>query len=321
MVGLWLLIGLTCVASAQTVVWKPEKAVELIAPAAAGGGSDRTARLIQRIWQEKRTFDVPVAVVNKTGGAGAVALTYLRSHASDPHFLQIVSAVLLTNHIIGTSTFHYAEFTPVALLNSEYVTLAVRADSPLRTLKDLMARLRADPAGASIAVGTSIGGVNHATAALVARAAGAEARRLRAVAFKSSAESMVAVLGGHVDVAASSASLLLPHLKAGTLRLLAVASPRRLAGALAEAPTLKEQGIDAVVDNFRLMIAPPGVQPAQLAFWDDAMARLARDDDWRKDLETNQWENTYMNSRDTRRYLDQQYAELKIELAAAGLVK
>ena len=307
-------------AAAQTA-WKPEKAIELIAPSAAGGGSDKTARLIQQIWQDKRMLGVPVTVVNKTGGVGQVALTYLRSHAADTHFLEIVSAVLLTNQITGASLFSHADFTAIALLNSEYIAFGVKADSPIKSLKDLTARFQKDVASVSIAVGTSAGGVNHVAVGFVARAAGGDIRKLRTVVFKSSAESAIAGLGGHVDLVISSASLLLPHVATGSMRLLALSSPKRLAGALAAVPTLKEQGVDAVVDNFRMMIAPPGAGQAQVAHWDQVMLRLSQTDEWKKDLDLNGWENTYMNSRDTRKYLDAQYAALKGVLAEVGLAK
>lgn len=301
--------------------WKPEKAVELIAPSAPGGGTDMTARLIQRIWQDKRLLDVPVTVVNKSGGGGALALTYLKTHAPDPHFLQIVSAVLLTNHIAGRSQLGHADFTPIALLNSEYVVLAVKNDSPFRGVRDLMAVLKPDPGAVSFAVGTSLGGVNHIAAAAVARASGGDAKRLKTVVFKSSAESATAALGGHVDVVISSASILLPHLASGAMRFLAVSAPKRLGGALASVPTLREQGVDAVVDNFRLVMGPPGMAPAQVAYWDQVMLRLSVTDEWKKDLEHNGWENTYMNSRDTGKYLDAQYVGLKSVLAEVGFAK
>jgi putative tricarboxylic transport membrane protein len=308
-------------AGAQAPAWKPEKPVELIAPSAPGGGTDKTARLIQKIWQEKRTLEGPISVVNKSGGQGQVALTYLKSHAGDPHFLEIVSAVLLTNHLNGASAFSHADFTPVALLNSEYVVFAVKADSPLRSLKDLIARLQKDVGSASIAVGTSLGGVNHVAAGHVARAAGADARKLKTLVFKSSAESAIAVLGGHVDVAISSASILLPHFNSGTLRFLAVSAPKRVPGPYASVPTMREQGVDAVVDNFRMLIAPPGTASTQVAWWEQAVAKLSGDAEWKKDLDQNGWENVYMGSRDTRKYLDGQYAELKSVLIEMGFAR
>lgn len=307
--------------AAAQQTWKPEKVVEIIAPSGPGGGTDKMARLIQKIWQERQFLEVPVTVVNKPGGGGSVSLTYLKQHSGDAHFLQAVSAVLLTNHIVGRSAFSYTDFTPLALLNSEYVVLAVKSDSPLRSVKDLTERLKRDVGAVSIAVGTSLGGANHIAAAAVARAAGGDPRKLRTVVFKSSAESAVAALGGHVDLMASSASLVLPHVKSDAMRVLAVSAPKRLGGALAAVPTLKEQGIDAVVDNFRLMIGASGMSPAQVAYWDQIMGKLAQADEWKKDLENNLWENTYMNSRDTRKYLDEQDAALKNALKEVGLAQ
>jgi putative tricarboxylic transport membrane protein len=301
--------------------WRPAKAVELIAASAAGWGTDTTARLIQKVLQERRLVEVPVNVVNKPGGGGSVALIYLQQHAGDAHYLEVASAVLLTNHIAGRSIFNHNDFTPIALLNSEYVVLAVKADAPLRSVKDVIARLKQDTGALSVAVGTSLGGVNHIAMAGVARAAGADARKLKTVVFKSSAESAVAALGGHVDVMASSASLVLPHVRSGAMRILAIASPKRLGGALASAPTLREQGIDTAVDNFRLLIGPSGLNASQIAYWDEVIGRLARSDEWKKDLEANLWENTYMNSRDTRKYLNDEYADMKQALIELGLAK
>ena len=301
--------------------WKPARPVELIAPSAAGGGTDTTARLIQRILQERRLVEAPLTVVNKSGGSGSVALAYLQQHTGDAHYIAVASALLITNHVSGRSQLTHNDFTPLALLNSEYVVVGVKADSPLAALKDVAARLRQDPGALSFAVGTSLGGANHIAVAGVARAAGADARKLKTVVFKSSADSAVAALGGHVDVMVSSASLMLPHLKSGAMRVLGVASPKRLGGTLASTPTFREQGIDTVVDNFRFVLAPSRLSAAQVAYWDDTLARLTQTEEWKRDLQQNQWENTYMHSRATRKYLDDEYAETKRALAEIGLAK
>jgi putative tricarboxylic transport membrane protein len=301
--------------------WKPESAVEIVVPSGPGGGTDHTARVIQKIWQERRFVEVPVSVVNKSGGGGSVALTYLKPYSGNAHYLHVASAVLLTNQIVGRSKLSYTDFTPIALLQSEYVVLAVNSNSPLKNGNDLMARLKQDPAKLSFAVGTSLGGANHSAAAALARAAGVDPRILKAVVFKSSSESAVALLGGHVDVVAASASQVLPHFRSGAMRLIAVTAPKRLGGELAAVPTLKEFGIDAVVNNFRVMMGPGGLTAAQIAYWDQIMARLAQADEWKKDLEKNLSENTYMNSRDTRKYLDSEYAELKSLMTEMGLAK
>jgi len=312
----------TAVHAAQPVAWTPEKSVELISPSSPGGGTDNTVRLMQRIWQDKRFFEMPVNVVNKPGGGQAVSLAYLRQHAADPHYLLVVGgAILLANHIAGKSAYNYTDFSPIALLNSEYVAFAVRTESPIKTIADLAARLRSDTASVSIAVGTGLGGPNHIAAALLTRFAGGDVRKMKAVVFKSSAESAVAVLGGHTDALVSSASVILPHVNSGAMRILAISSPQRVSGILAAIPTLKEQGIDAVVDNFRFIMGAPGLQPAQTAYWDGIMRQMTQSPEWRKDLKDNLWENTFLNSDDTRKYLDAQYAKLKEALTALGLAR
>jgi putative tricarboxylic transport membrane protein len=321
MVAGWLAAAVFSSALAAAPTWKPDKAVELIAPSAAGGGTDLTARTIQKVLQEKRLIDVATSVVNKPGGGGNIALAYLSQHSADGHYLEIASALLLTNHIAGKSPLGYLDFTPLALLTSEYLAFAVKADSPLKTGKDLAAQLRKDPGSISIAVGTSLGGVNHAAAALIAKAAGADVKKLKTVVFKSSAESATALLGGHIDLVVSSASLVVPHAKAGQVRLLAISAPHRGQGVLAAVPTWKEQGYDIVVDNFRTLIGPSALNAAQVAYWEAVFAKLVQTEDWRKDLENNLWENNYMGSRDSRDYLDSQYGELRRVLSDLGMAK
>ncbi len=323
----WLTVMAAALYAASTTpalaqpAWKPDGPVEISVPSGPGGGTDHTARVIQKIWQERQFLSVPVAVLNKPGGGGLIALTYLKQFSGNGHFLQVASAVLLTSHIVGRSTLNYTDLTPVALLQSEYVVLAVKSDSPLRSAGDLVARLKHDPAAISFAVGTSLGGVNHSAAAALARAAGAEPRKMKTVVFKSSSESAVAALGGHVDVMSASASQVLTHVRSGALRIIAVSAPKRMAGELNSVPTLKEQGVDAVANNFRLLIGPGGLTAAQLAYWDQVMAKLVQADEWKKDLDLNLNENTYLNSRDVRKYLDAEYAELKILLTAMGMAK
>lgn len=323
--GTILLVASVCGAASATALaqqsWKPQGPIEISAPSAPGGGTDHTARVMQRILQERQLVTVPVVVANKSGGGGMVALNYLRQFTGNAHYLQTASAVLLSSHIVGRSPVTYTDVSPIALLQSEYIVLGVRADSAIKSLADLMAALKRDIAGVSFAVGTSLGGANHAAAAAIARAVGGDARKLKTVVFKSSSESAVAALGGHVDVMAASASQILKHARTGAMRMLAVSAPRRLSDELASVPTLKESGIDAVVDNFRLLIGPSGLTAPQLAYWDDVVGRLVQTEEWKKDLATNLLENTYRSSSDTRKYLDAEYAELKELLTAMGMAK
>jgi putative tricarboxylic transport membrane protein len=301
--------------------WKPDSAVEIIVPSGPGGGTDHTARVVQQIMQQKQLVSAPVNVVNKTGGGGAIAVNYLNQFRGNAHYMHLASAVFLTSHIVGRTATHYTDVTPLALLQSEYVVMAVKGDSPLKNANDLVARLKKDPGSLSISVGTSFGGANHSAIAAVARAGGIDPRKLKTVVFKASSEAAVAALGGHVDVVSASASQVLTHVRSGALRLIGVTAPVRLKGDLGTVPTLKEQGINVEVNNFRMLLGPKDLTAPQVAYWDQVLAKLVQTDEWKKDLERDVVEGTYMNSRDIRKYLDSEYAELKSLLIEMGLVK
>jgi len=301
--------------------WKPEGPIEIIVPSAPGGGTDHTARVVQQILQQQKLVAVPVNVVNKSGGGGALAVTYLNQFRGNAQYIHLASAVFLTAHIVGRTTTHYTDVTPLALLQSEYVVLAVKSDSPLKSATDLVARLKQDPGAVSISVGTSFGGANHSAIAAIARAAGIDPKKLKTVVFKASSEAAVAALGGHVDVVSASASQVLTHVRSGALRLIGVTAPARLKGDLGAVPTLKEQGINVEVNNFRMLLGPKDLAPAQIAYWDQVLAKMVQADEWKKDLERDVVEGTYMNSRDIRKYLDSEYAELKSLLIEMGLAK
>lgn len=318
LLGLFMLTA-THVASAQTA-WRPEKPVELIASSAAGGSSDRTARTIQKILQDEKLAPVPVSVINKPGGNQTLARAYLNQHPADAHYFDIGNPTLISNHISGMTSQHYSDFTPVALLLNEYTAFTVRADSPLRNARDLAARIRQDPE--SIAIGISNrGGTNHLTLSLLAKAAGADPRRLKVVVFKSNSESMTAVLGGHVQMVASTVTPVITHVKAGTARMLALGAPRRMTGALSEVPTLRDNGFDVSLSNWRSIVGPKDLSPVQVAFWENALAKLVETDDWKKGLETQYWEGNFLRSREFLGYLDNEYKTTKAIMSELGLAK
>jgi putative tricarboxylic transport membrane protein len=301
--------------------WKPENPVEIIVPSGPGGGTDHTGRVVQQIMQQQKLVAVPVNVVNKTGGGGAVAVSYLNQFRGNAHYVHLASAVFLTAHIVGRTTTSYTDVTPLALLQSEYVVMAVKTDSPLKSASDMVARLKKDPGALSISVGTSFGGANHSAIAAVARAGGIDPKKLKTVVFKASKDAAVAAMGGHVDVVSASASQVLAQVRSGQLRLIGVTAPARLKGDLATVPTLKEQGINVEVNNFRMLLGPKDLTAPQVAYWDQVLAKLVQTEEWKKDLERDVVEGTYMNSRDIRKYLDAEYAELKGLLTEMGLVK
>jgi putative tricarboxylic transport membrane protein len=165
------------------------------------------------------------------------------------------------------------------------------------------------------------GNQNHLATGVALRAANVDVRPLKIVIFDSSALSMTALLGGHVDAVAATALNVLPHLKAGRVRVLAITSPQRLTGELAVVPTWREQGVDAVFDNWRGIIGPRGMQPGQIAFWEEALAKVVETDEWKAELERNYFTNSFMKSRESRQFLEREYGRMKALLTDLGLTK
>ncbi|MFN9489020.1 MAG: tripartite tricarboxylate transporter substrate binding protein [Betaproteobacteria bacterium] len=320
-------VGLAAVALAGTGVavqaqaWQPERNVEIVINTAPGSGQDVTGRLIQSILQERKIVTVSINVNNKPGGGGIIAYTHLQSMAGNGNFISVASKSLLTNHISGRAPLTYSHLTPLAILFDEYITVAVKADSPIKTGRELVERLKKDPGALSFGVATSLGNPNHQGAAMPLKDAGIDLRKVRTPVFQSGGQAITALLGGHVDAVPGSVGLMRRHLEAGTIRVLAVASPQRLAGPFATVPTWREQGINAVVSNWRGLVGPPNLSAAQIAFWDGAMKQLVATEAWKKELADNNWDNEYRNAAEARKYMDADYAELRAFLMELELVK
>jgi putative tricarboxylic transport membrane protein len=308
-------------ATAQTVpAWKPQKNVEIIIPGGIGGGQDRTARIMQKIMQEG-LVPTSVTVLNKPGGGGNIAYTYLNQFIGDGHYLATATPTLLTNNILGVSPLNYTHFTPVSVLYGEYIGFATKADGPFKSGKDLIARVKSAPDSVTFAFGTSRGNANHIGIALVLKAAGIDPARIKVVVYKASIEATTALMGGHVDVVATPMSTYLPVLESGKLRIIAIAAPSRVGGKFSDVPTWKEQGYDAVMPSYRMFIAARGLDAQQRRYWDGVFARLAKSEAWQKELAANEWQSSYMNSADSLKYLAARYAEYKKILIELKLAK
>lgn len=300
--------------------WKPVKAVELVVGVAPGGAVDISARLVQRTWKNQGTLD-NVLVVNKAGGGNTVSWAYMGQQAGDAHYVLVQAPNLLTNKIHGITKLTYSDFTPLCLMFEEFMGVSVRADSPIKTGKDLIARLRKDPSSLSIGIASAVGNHIHTSIAKPLKEAGVDIKKLKVVAFKSSGDSMVALLGGHIDVVSSSTPNALAHLRTGKTHMLAVSSTKRFGGDLAQIPTWPEQGIRGDFSSWRGLLGPRGITPAQIAYWEGACAKLGEAEEWNKALAHEFWVSRYLNGADTAKYWEAQYAEYREILGAIGLVK
>jgi len=275
---------------------------------------------VQKIVQADKLAAVPVNVVNRTGGNHTIGRAYLNQHPGDAHYLHVDSPTLISNHLSGITPQHHGDCTPIALLVSEYTVLTVRSDSPIRSLRDMVEQMKKDPE--SIGVGVSNrGGTNHLALSLVAKSAGVDPRKLKVVVFKSNTESATAVVGGHLQMSASSMTSVLPHVTAGRARIIAVGALKRSTGELANVPTFREQGYDVALANWRALSGPRGLSPAQVAYWEGALAKVVETEDWKKALEAQYWDPTFLRSREFVKYLDDEYAVTKSVLTELGLLK
>jgi putative tricarboxylic transport membrane protein len=300
--------------------WSPQRNVEIVVGSAPGGSNDRTARQVERILTEHKLVNVALTVVNRSGGGGNLAYTYVNQRAGDAHYLLVGTPALLTNHITGMGSLYYGDFTPIASLFNDYTVFALNAGSPMTAGKDLIARLK-DPKSVATGFATTFGSHQHIAACLLVKAVGGNARELKAVAFKGSAEAVTALLGGHLDLVTTAAGNAAPHVAAGRKRVVAAAAPTRLGGALASVPTWKEQGVDLVFGGWRAIMAPKGLTPAQVAFWEGVLRKATQVPEWQGDLEKNYWSDDFVPSQQFRKDLEKDYADMKSVLVELGLAK
>jgi putative tricarboxylic transport membrane protein len=314
-----LLAGAAAAAGAQG--WAPERNVELVVPNPPGGSNDKTARTVERIWSMNKVLPSTLSVVNRAGGGGSIAYTYVQQRVGDPHFLVVAGPALLTNHITGASKLHHSDLTAVASLFNDFTVFAVSADSQIKTGKDLVERLRKDPKSVTIGFSPLLGSHNHIAAGLLMKAIGGNARDLKVVAYKGSADAIPNLMGGHIDLVTTAAGNVAGHVAAGRLRVVAITSNQRMQGALAAVPTWKEQGVDVVFGAWRAIFAPKGLTPQQAAFWESALRKATEAPEWKSDLEKNIWADAFVAGQAFSKELDQDYSEMRSVLSDLGLAK
>ena len=301
--------------------WSPQKNIEIVAGSAPGGSNDNTARTMERVLLAHKLVPTTVTVVNRPGGGGSIAYTYVSQRPNDAHYLYIASSGMLSNHIVGSSSLSHADFTPIALLYEDHAVFMVPTGSSIKTGTELADRLKKDPRAVAIGFANAYGSSRHMAAALLMRTLGGNPRDLKPVVFKGSAEAITAVLGGHLDLAIVGAVNAIPHVSAGRARVIGVAAPQRLGGPLAVAPTWREQGVDLVYGNWRAVFAPKSLTPAQIAYWENALRRMSEEPEWKADLERNHWTEHFKTGAALHKELEQDYSWLKTTLVDLGLAK
>ncbi len=316
-----LATALACLATMAHAQWAPTKNVEIVVGSAPGGSNDRTGRSVEKLLNDLKLVPTSLTVANKPGGGGNLMFNYVNQHAGDAHYLMVGTTAMLTNHIVGSGKLSYLDFTPIASLFNDYVVFVVNANSPTKTGKELVDRLKKDPQAVPLGFATSLGSHNHIAAGLLMKAFGGSARDLKAVAFKGAAEGVTALMGGHLELVTTAAGNVAAHVQSGRLRVVAVSADKRLPGPFASVPTWKEQGVNLVYGGWRSIMGPKGITTQQVAFWEGALRKASQSAEWKSELERNYWSDDFVTSAQFRKDLDKDYADMKAVLVDLGLAR
>ena len=270
--------------------WEPEGSVEFIAPANPGGGWDTICRTSARVLQKTGLFTNPVYVTNMPGGSGSVAIAHVvEKRKGETNLLVAASNSLTFSMAIKRTPYTYKDVIPLAQVASEYGGYVVRADSPYKTLGDLVSVVKSDPRKVTFAGGSAPGSLDHIKVALLGKAIGVNPMGLVYVPFQGGGEAMTSLLGGHVEVAALDVSEIAGQLEAKKVRMLAVMSEQRLGG-FSFLPTAVEQGVNLVFPVWRGLYMAPDVPKEAVAYWSRTIQKMVATGEWNEESRKLGWE-------------------------------
>jgi putative tricarboxylic transport membrane protein len=297
--------------------------VECIAPSGPGGGWDFTCRQVGKALYDENLVPGPVQVSNMAGGSGGVAYAAVVSKRNDDNNL-LVAASSATTTRLAQGAFVGMNMDMVRWLGTvgaDFGVIAVAQDSPYKTLPELMDALKADPSSISVAGGSAVGGWDHLKVLIAARAAGVEnLPQIKYIAFQGGGEAVTQLLGGHVQAFSGDISEAQGFMEAGDIRVLAVLSEERLPGDLADLPTAKEQGIDAVGANWRGFYGPGGMSEDAYGYWTDAIRQVYESDQWKETMAANGLMPLGLYGDDLKDFVAKQIADIETLSREIGII-
>ncbi len=290
--------------------------LNIMAPAAPGGGWDQTARSMQQALTEAGIAG-NVQVTNVPGAGGTIGIAqFVNNSKGDAKNLIVGGYVMVGAIIANQSPVTLADVTPIARLTGEYEGIVVPASSDIKTIGDLVAKLKADPGSVSWA-GGSAGGVDHIVVGQIAVAAGVDPTKINYIPYSGGGEALAAILGGQVTAGVSGTGEWQAQIESGQVRLIAVTSADRIAGL--DAPTLKESGLDVETQNWRMVAAPPGISDEDKAKLVAAVQKMAESDAWKNILAQKGWLNTFLAGPDFEAYLKSEVDKTTTILKQLGI--
>jgi putative tricarboxylic transport membrane protein len=290
--------------------------LKMMIPANPGGGWDTTGRALGKALQEAGA--ATVSYDNKGGAAGAIGLAqFVNSNKGDPNALMVMGAVMLGGIITAKPPVQLSQATPIARLTSEYNVFVLPANSPLKTMSDVVEQMKKDPGSVKWG-GGSRGSTEHIAAAMIARTVGVDPAKINYVAFRGGGEATAAILGGNVTVGGSGYSEFAEYITTGKMRAIGVTSDARLKGI--NVPTLKEQGIDVIIGNWRGVFGAGGITPAQRAALTDLVVKATKTKSWAESLERNGWMPALLTGPAFDKFVDDEFASLRAVMVKSGMI-
>jgi len=291
--------------------------VKMMIPANPGGGWDTTGRALGKALQESGAADT-VTFDNKGGAAGALGLAqFVNGSKGDGNALMVMGAVMLGGLITGKPPVSLSQATPIARLSSEYNVFVLPANSPFKSLSEVIEQLKKDPGSVKWG-GGSRGSTEHIAAAMIARDVGVDPSKINYVAFRGGGEATAAILGGNVTIGGSGYSEFSEYIAAGKMRALAVTSDTRLKGV--DVPTLKEQGINVVLGNWRGVYGAPGITAPQRAALTEMVLKAVKSKSWLEASAKNNWTPAVLTGPAFDKFVDDDFASLRATMVKSGMV-
>ncbi len=292
-------------------------ALKMMIPANPGGGWDSTGRALGKALTESGAA-ASVSYDNKGGAAGVIGLAqFVNGNKGDANALMVMGAVMLGGIITGKPPVSLNQATPIARLTSEYNVFVLPANSPYKTMADVIAQMKKDPGSVKWG-GGSRGSTEHIAAAMIAREVGVDPARINYVAFRGGGEATAAILGGNVTVGGSGYSEFAEYIKTGKMKPIGVTSDARLKGI--DVPTLKEQGVNVVIGNWRGVYGAAGITPEQRKALTALIIQATKSKAWAEALEKNGWTSALMTGSEFDNFVDNEFASLRAVMVKSGMI-
>ena len=291
--------------------------VKMMIPANPGGGWDTTGRALGKAMQDSGAAST-VTYENKGGAAGALGLAqFVNGSKGDGNALMVMGAVMLGGIITGKPPVSLSQATPIARLTTEYNVFVLPANSPFKSMAEVIAQLKKDPGSVKWG-GGSRGSTEHIAAAMIAREVGVDPSKINYVAFRGGGEATAAILGGNVTVGGSGYSEFAEYINTGKMRALAVTSDARLKGV--NVPTLKEQGVNVVIGNWRGVYGGPGISAEQRKELTELVLKAVKSKTWLESSEKNNWTAAVLTGAAFEKFVDDDFASLRATMVKSGMV-